>query len=397
MVELCLMSSSSLPGLVLQQDRSLFGAFDDCLPLLRNHCAREETTLSTSLNLKPLQLEASWSPVAGLSDSSKFISVDSAIARPVVIDLHESRSNPILLGYRVAEKCTRREEVMQFLTSRSNEVEENMLNPSLLSDLMGLQPPTSNMQQSPTAPFDYLSSQNDTDADTWSSLVYPTGFLHTEKPLLDFMGDLARDSKLIFGLDGQVLFNGTGSEMKDLLLFVAEFYLSKNPTSLRKQSVVPYFHRRARKAARGSATVKAPTVTSPEKVNLKPSTNKSSNKAVKGKNSYEKDYFRACEILLSLMMNKKRQDKTLLLLLKKSGPELGELLTQCSASIAGTGVAIVLSVVCKLACARVPMCGSKIISSGLGLGLVWLSWAVNRLRDDIVQVSKNPSKVSSGE
>ncbi|CAM8973637.1 unnamed protein product [Rhodiola kirilowii] len=397
MVELCLMASSSpLPGLVLQQDKSLFR--DDWMPLLRNHSTREEATLPiTSLNLKPLQLEESWSPVA-VSDSSKFITIDSAVTRPVLIDIHDSLSNSVLFSYGVAENGTRREEVVQFLTSRSNEVNENMLNPNLLSDLMGLQTLTSEWLQSPTAPYDYVSSQSDADAENRSSFVYPTGLLYAKKPLLDFVGNLAHDSNLVFGQDGQVLFTGTGSEMKDLLSFVAEFYLPKSPTTLRKkQSVVPYFRRRASRTARGAATAKASTLKSPEKANLKPSINKSSSKGVAATNLHKKDYFRACEILLSLMMNKKRQDKTITLLLKKSGPELPELLTQCSASIAGTGAVLIFSVVCKLACGRMPMCGSKVYSSGLGLGLVWLSWAVNRLRDVIILVSKNPSKVTSAD
>ena len=97
------------------------------------------------------------------------------------------------------------------------------------------------------------------------------------------------------------------------------------------------------------------------------------------------------------MVDKKKHGKTAILSLKKSGPELPELLTQFSAGIAGTGLAVLFSVVCKLACARVPFCTSKLINTGLGFGLVWLSWAVNNLRDTVVYVSKKSGKLGLKE
>lgn len=152
--------------------------------------------------------------------------------------------NSVLFGYdEVAENSTRCEDIVQFLTFKSNEVEEYMLNPTLLSDL-GLQTLASNLQQIPTIPFNYMSLQSDTDAESWPSFIYPTGLFHAKTPLLDIVGHLAHDSELIIGQNGQVLFTGTKSEMKDLLSFISEFSFSKNHTSLRKkQSVVPYFRR----------------------------------------------------------------------------------------------------------------------------------------------------------
>lgn len=75
-------------------------------------------------------------------------------------------------------------------------------------------------------------------------------------------------------------------------------------------------------------------------------------------------------------MDKKREGKSTILSLKKAGPELPELLDR-------------FSVLCKVACARVPFCASKLMSTGLGLGLVWLSWAINRLSSTLVFVSRN--------
>lgn len=117
----------------------------------------------------------------------------------------------------------------------------------------------------------------------------------------------------------------------------------------------------------------------------------------KERDLYRRSYFHACESLLSLMMNKRQNGKTAILSLKKSGPELPELLTQFSAGIAGTGLAVLFSVICKVACGRVPFCASKVLNTGLAFGLVWLSWAVNRLRDTVMFISKNASKMELKE
>ncbi|KAJ0610302.1 hypothetical protein HanHA300_Chr01g0002301 [Helianthus annuus] len=63
-----------------------------------------------------------------------------------------------------------------------------------------------------------------------------------ESPLIDFVGDLVRHSKIMIHEDGQVSFIGTRTEMKDILSVLAEFYTSKNSTKWRK-SLVPQFNR----------------------------------------------------------------------------------------------------------------------------------------------------------
>lgn len=137
---------------------------------------------------------------------------------------------------------------------------------------------------------------------------------------------------------------------------------------------------------------------SPGKIKVKPSPKKkNSRKAGRERDMYKKNYFHACESLLSLMVNKRCHRKTAILSLKKSGPELPELLTQFSAGIAGTGLAVLFSVVSKLACGRVPFCASRLSSTGVGFGLVWLSWAVNKLRDTVVYISKNAGKLGLKE
>lgn len=130
-----------------------------------------------------------------------------------------------------------------------------------------------------------------------------------------------------------------------------------------------------------------------EKVKVKPS-RKKNKKVARERDLFKKNYIHACESLLFLMTDKSHHRETAILSLKKSGPELSELLAQFSAGIAGAGLAVVLSVICKLACGgRVPLCASKVFNTGLGFGLVWLSWGVNKLRSTIVNISKNTGKM----
>lgn len=97
------------------------------------------------------------------------------------------------------------------------------------------------------------------------------------------------------------------------------------------------------------------------------------------------------------MINRRQHGKSAILSLQRSGPEVPELLTQFSASIAGTGLALLFSVLCKVGCGRGPFCASKLLNTGVAIGLVWLSWAVNKLRDTIIHISKNSKKLDLKE
>ena len=136
---------------------------------------------------------------------------------------------------------------------------------------------------------------------------------------------------------------------------------------------------------------------SPGKVKTKSPKKKIGKKKGNERDLYKKNYFHACESLLSILVDKRKHGKTAVLSLKKSGPELPELLNGFSAGIAGSGLAVLFSVVCKLACSTVPFCSSRLFTTGLGFGLVWLSWSVNKLRDTIVYTSKNSGKLGLKE
>ncbi|XP_030947165.1 uncharacterized protein LOC115971401 isoform X2 [Quercus lobata] len=390
-VELCLMASHGYPsGLVLHQEQSR--VFKDSQPLLPSCGVRHELIRSRSLTLRPHQCEDPWKSISGSSESNQFVHIDSTVKRPVLIDVQDDHPDSILFSFGIAEQCTKHDKILKFLMSRPSEVERSGLDVSLLSDLMGLQALKTDAYQQPFGP----------------SLIYPSGQLHAPKPILDFVRDLASSSKIVVQPDGRVIFTDTGKEVNDLLSVVAEFYVSRNSSKCGQLSMlVPRYSRldsyEAVANVHGSSmkpqAITVAPLKSPEKLKVKPSQKKKKNgrKVGRERDLYKKNYFHACECLLSLMAHKRYHGKTAILSLKKSGPELPELLTQFSVGIAGTGLAVLFNVICKVACGRVPFCASRLFSTGVGFGLVWLSWAVNKLRDTIVYISKNASKMGLKE
>ncbi|KAF8365049.1 hypothetical protein HHK36_032946 [Tetracentron sinense] len=403
MAELCLIASSACPpGLFHQEQGSTLKEFQPFVPIPG---ARQDFISSCCLHLGPPQLEGPWKPISWLSECNQSVKLDSIIRTPVLVDVQDTLPDSVLFSFGIAEKCTRHEKILQFLMAGSTEVERDGLDFSILSDLMGLQTMASYTQ--PLPPSDYGLCLYEVEGDeAQRSLIYPRMELNAQNSLLDFERDLERSSKITVHPDGRVLFTGTRAEMMDLLSIVADFYLSKSSIKWGKQSIlVPHFTRldcREPPANIHGSSLKLETVTvsplkSPEKIKLKSSPKKKrSRKACRGRDLYGKNYSHACESLLSLIIDKRR-GKTAILSLKKSSPEVPQLLTQFSAGIAGTGLAVLFSVVCKVACGRVPFCASKLLNTGFGLGLVWLSWALNRLRDTIVYISKNSSKMGFKE
>lgn len=317
-------------------------------------------------------------------NSNRFVNVEFSALRPMVIDVQATCPSTVLSSFGIVDKCTEGDKILHCITSATAEAGIGGVRKDLLSDLMDLQLSGINMPQMP-----------------WPPLIYPNRTFNISKPLLDIFQDSALSSKITVHPDGQVTFMGTEIEMKDFLAVIAESYLSEHKHKGEKQSMlVPHFSRLNinEVAARShTSTLEVhSTLTVPlksrEKVKAKPS-QKKNKKVARERDLFKKNYIHACESLLFLMADKRHRRETAILSLKKSGPELPELLTQFSTGIAGTGLAVLLSVMCKLACGRVPFCASKVFSTGLGFGLVWLSWGVNKLRDTIVNISKNSGKM----
>ncbi|CAN0892634.1 hypothetical protein LINGRAHAP2_LOCUS17666 [Linum grandiflorum] len=307
-------------------------------------------------------------PVSLRLANNHFPRMDSTVGEPLLINVTDEWLNRVISSSGMSER---------FPKSRLNELEAGGLDLSEVSELM-----------------DRQSLQLSIDLGACTPHINTKGNFDFVNPLVDFLGDMARSSKITIQPDGRVLLTGSGAEIKNLIPIVAEFYLDRSSTSGRKQSaLIPQFNWLNTYGTELSPLKVQSTDSSPQKAKGKPSfKRKTSKRATKERDLYTRNYSHACETLLSLMMNKRHNGKTAILSLKKSAPELRELLTQFSAGIAGTGIAVLFSVACKLACGPVPLCTTKLLSTGLGFGLVWLSWAVNGLRDTIVRASRNAGK-----
>lgn len=350
-------------------------------PYLVSPGMKQEIIPASSFNLKPDQLEP-WKPIGSLANSGQFVEIDSAMMRHVLIDVHDTPLESLLFSLGIAEQCARQEKAMKFLTSRSNELKEGGLDMSLLSDLMGPQALISGSQLLEAYSVLYMNQEHG-------------------KPLLDLVEKIVHDPKFAVHSDGQVLFTSSRAELNDILSIAAEFYLSRNSARGRKLSpLVPQFTRLDSEVmatlllapAKLEAVTAAP-LKSPEKTKLKPSPKKhNARKGARESDLYKRNHLHACESLLSLMIGNDQHEKTTILSIKRCSTELSELLTQFSIGIAGTGIAVLFSVVCSVATGRVPFCADKFFNTGLGFTLVWLSWAVNKLRETIVHVNRKAMK-----
>lgn len=320
----------------------------------------------------------------------------SNILRPALINGVEGiHQDSVLFVSGIAEHCARQENILKLLASGSIGVEGGLLDMSLLYDLVWSQPFI--------ADFPLLTSHSRrfiNDSENQQSLIYPTKELYIDEPVVEIPGDCCSCSESSFNSDSQLMRGSSMTEINDIISVISDIYLTKNTNKFFRQTMlVPYFERRKRGSINSNAaklpTVKVGSLKSHDKVREKAP----QKKKIRTKTNKERDtsYVHACEILLSILVNKNQPGRNALQSLKKSSPELPQLLTRFSASIAGTGIAVILAVVCRVACSSVPFCASKILSMGFGLGLLSLSWAVHNLRDTVISIGKTSGKLGAND
>ncbi|CAH8251017.1 unnamed protein product [Arabidopsis lyrata] len=321
----------------------------------------------SSFNLKPQLLEP-LKPFSSSSKSNHFVEFDSTMMKHRLMDVHETGPDPVCLSLGITGHYAKKQKVLEFLLSRSEELKEGGFDLSLLSELMGLEALGSSSQLPfATSSYFYLNQE-------------------FAKPLLDLM------------VDGNILFLSSRAELNDFVSTAAEFHRLRNSTRWRKLSrLVPQFQRFNSEALIDTlqlSAVKPDAVTlaplkSAEKTRLKPSPKKQNPKIRdKEKDLYERNCLHAFESLISLMIGNEQHRKTTMLSLKKSRGELLELLTQCSIGFAGTGMAVLFFLVCDVASRQVPFCANKFFEGALSLSLVLLSWSVSRLREALVNFNR---------
>lgn len=357
---------------------------EDCQPYPPSWELTQNITRLNSLNPISYQCKEPWKPMSRSCESNHFPKIDLATRRPVLIGVQETCTDSVLFSFRIAEQCKRHYEILQFLMSGSSEIEQYGLDLSLLSDLMESQGLMYAVHQQPYTPR--------------------IGEFDAQTPEVNFAGNMASSPNVTIHPDGGDLLTGHRTQMNDILSVFAGFQLSKNSTAQwQKQSIlVPHFSwldksglgDNPRDSLEGKDFVSA-TLTCPEKTKLKSSPKKkNSRKRCPKLDFYKRNQFHAWECLLSLMLNKQSR-KTAILALKKSSPELPELLTQFTVGIAGTGLAVLMTIIGSgLGYGKMPFCASRLFSTGFGFGLVWLSGAVYKLRNAIVDITKKATKSS---
>ncbi|CAA0828134.1 Unknown protein [Striga hermonthica] len=347
------------------------------------HGPNQELVHPFSFNLSLQQKEELRSD-GGLLGSNPFVTIDSTSKRPILAEIQDSYPDSAALSFGIAERYARLEKILKLLGSKSIEEQGDSIDLSVLNGLTGLRLPIKDLSQHAFAAS--FSSLCFSDGQLLHDLIHPTRELCLNEPLL-----------------GQVPCNCISTEMSDFFSIITEISSFKNTTKSSSQTLlVPYFERRRRARVNTDASKVSATETavlkSPYKLKEKaPQKKKTNSKSVKEREVYNNSYLHACESLLSVIVDRQQKGKNTLLSLKKSGSQLTHFLTKLSASIAGAGIAVVLSALCRVACSRVPFCSSKVLSTGLGLGLVWLSWAVNKLRITVITISKSSGKVGEKE
>lgn len=395
MVERCLMASHGYPPCLFSPPE--LKVLKDSLPFFPIPGVNQDIAKSSCASVRFNQRLDLWKPMSRLLAGNPFVRILSTAEGPELIDTRDDHLNSVLLSFGIAEQCTRQENILKYLRSGSNDVESGEIDISILFDLMGPLVHAINMhqQQFPS----YLEQQSH-DAMSQPSLVYPSAALHLWEPSSNLIG--LNSGKMIHS-DGRLLVSGATAsiEMKDILSIISEFYFSNDSMKCTKHAmVVPYFDRKTCKTkSKGESSaqkldVNAASLRSPQKTKYQTSPQRKSNKrAVRESEIYRNNYLHACESLLSIIVDKKRHGKTAILSLKKSGPQLPHFLTTFSATIAGTGIAVLFSIACRLACGRIVFSAPRLLNTGLGLGLIWLSWAVNNLRDTVVVINRSPGKL----
>ncbi|XP_057780424.1 uncharacterized protein LOC130998981 isoform X2 [Salvia miltiorrhiza] len=234
--------------------------------------------------------------------------------RSTLIDVQDIHPQSLLMGFGIAEQCTRHEKILELLASGSIEVDDDFLDLSMLYDLMG---PRQLLTDSAQQPFTSCSEQCLCDT---KSLVYPARELYLNEPVLNVVGSRSSCRENTF--------HHMADDMTHAVPAISDLYFSKNTVaSSRRTLLVPYFERRRRGRPNTDSSKLTTEKVAPPKshVKVKAKTSqkrKTSPKMMKERDISCKSYLHACESLLSIIVNRKQQGGNATISLKKSSPQL---------------------------------------------------------------------------
>ncbi|XP_074274967.1 uncharacterized protein LOC141599004 [Silene latifolia] len=378
-------SSGFPPGFVLYQEQHPNSKpFKDILPFLptpgsRHGISRSTTAVSHEQNdLRNIRI--------GSHGYNQFVNYLAMRRMSLPAEFQDMHDDSILSSFSMDEQWTNNKEFLEFLMSRSSDLREDYPVPSIVPEFRELNASPSDVLLKDVASINFHLD---------SCFKAKESFRHANR----YSYHQETDYDLVYDApEGKLSLVDTVAEMKDLNSVLAEFSVIKDSVQCTKQQMlVPHFtwsdaiDLQDCVSSMMLETVTTSPLKSPKKGHLKPK--RKARKATKERNLHRSNSLHAFETILSLMVDKNRNSKSMMNALKKSSPELPQLLTQFSASITGTGLAVIFSLVYKLACGTAP----NLLTSGFGVGLFWLSWSVNRLRDTIISIRKNFTKTGFEE
>ncbi|XP_031495595.1 uncharacterized protein LOC116261115 [Nymphaea colorata] len=399
MLDICLTAPGSLPLGVSCPQQGLPRVPKEFQPLLQCNSIKQENLRSRSALLKLSDIEYSGRSMHLHSELEKSFGLAEVVGKSVIVHSQDGNPGSLLLNIGITKQSIRHENSLQFVMP-SDEADESCLH-SLFSKPTDVHQFAVSMYQPQVTFPENVASYKFEVSEIQSSLIYSMGMPYSQKPCMISLRETDGGTLVSVHQDGQILFTETTDQMKDMLSLISEFYHPKNASYHKSQLLVPHFARVNEIEAFSTAfiystnqkTMAATPVASPMEVRPKSLPKKrSARKTIKERDIFSKSYFHACENLLTMLVDK-HSDKKLALSLKRSSPRLAQMLTNFSIAIAGTGLAVMLFMFTKAINGRFFLSANKLLNVGCGFGLVWVSWAVNGLRDTIESVGKPCGKV----
>eukprot|EP01018_Ginkgo_biloba_P010937 Gb_03323 [translate_table: standard] len=363
----------------------------------------------------------------------------SSFNERVLVDVQEVCSDSILFSFGITEQCVQHEKILQFLSSGY----KKGLNVTLLSELMGIQRLAVDVHG-----WSSFSSDDDFGLYTYGTdelgearqhvtqfqQIFQTSYsletsdcgssyYRSKKSTVqcnqtngDVVGWLEPEAHVFLETEAHVLLFPVTRIVSQLLHSKNnEFHLTNNCIKPNKQfGIVPHFENsmpgvsvieREEKAhaklyGTGSFAPKmVPTSTatqnvkssvlSPERHKLKHHTRKTNKRlAKKGRDIFKKSQFHLYECMLSVLFTNNSATSSVLELTKTRSKEFMTLLNQIAVALAGSGLATVLFVASKMLAVNALFDSSKFFNILFGFGLIWLSCAVQNLREVFLSLTE---------
>ncbi|XP_057841313.2 uncharacterized protein LOC131051005 isoform X3 [Cryptomeria japonica] len=389
---------------------------------------KEELKLTLSQNArKPAFVE----PKAGLSRQNSFFNV------PVLVDNQETSNDLVAFMFRMAQQPLQYEKIIQFLISGSNRRLDEMMDISLISDLMGIQclavkdneccfPSNILLYGYENIAPDEFRKDMMKFRDCFQTHQKLRGYSRKYTQYKESIPQFLQSSVAVMGQvepEAHVLlFPSTKNKKQDSVAHVSE-NLANNQIKLDKQfAFVPHFENSLLDIPSIKYEEKSPenlygttkfdeqkvplsgtmqkvksSVSSPAKLKPKRHARKKNKKLVKQQRDiFQKSQFQHYEYMLSMLFNNDSAKSSVLQLKKINQKEFTMLLNQISVGLTGSGLGITLFVASRMLVVNA-FDSRRLMNIMFGIGLLWLSAGVQNLREVVLSITRLSDKFKPKE